>query len=282
MIRLAVTGAMGRMGRCVLELAVRDERFELAAALAAPGCSMNGTNLRVGDRDVRIVERLESECDVLIDFSLPEGTMAWLDVCERREIPLVIGVTGHDDKQWAQIREAGHRIPIVHAANFGVGVNAILSVLSQLARALGDGYDIEIVETHHRHKADAPSGTALAIIEELRRALDQFRDREGAEQNVASSLVGGAPVVFGRHGHTGERPAGQIGVHSVRMGDEVGQHEIHFSGCGETITIRHSAHSRETFAAGALRAAAWIVAQRPGLYSMCDVLNAGEQRANRE
>jgi 4-hydroxy-tetrahydrodipicolinate reductase len=282
MIRLAVTGATGRMGRCALELASRDERFELAAALAAPGCSMNGTTLRIGDRDVRIAERLECECDVLIDFSLPEGTMAWLDVCERREIPMVIGVTGHDDRQLAQIREAAHRIPIVLAANFSVGMNAVLGVLSQLARAIGAGYDIEIVETHHRHKADAPSGTALTIVEELRRALDQFRDREGAEQNAASPLVGGAPVVFGRHGKTGDRPAGQIGVHAVRMGDVVGQHEIHFSGCGETIAIRHTAHSRETFAAGALRAAAWIVSQGAGFYAMRDVLNADEQRENRE
>jgi 4-hydroxy-tetrahydrodipicolinate reductase len=178
MIRLAVTGATGRMGRCVLELAVRDERFELAAALAAPGCAMNGTTLRVGDREVRIVERLECECDVLIDFSLPEGTAAWLDVCERREIPMVIGVTGHDDKQRARIREAAHRIPIVRAANFSVGVNAILSVLPQLARTLGEGYDVEIVETHHRHKADAPSGTALAIVEELLPNADQRRERD--------------------------------------------------------------------------------------------------------
>lgn len=282
MIRLAVTGATGRMGRCVLELAVRDKRFELAAALVAPGCSTNGTNLRVGDHEVRIVERLEGECDVLIDFSLPEGTAAWLDVCERREIPMVIGVTGHDEKQRAQIGEAAYRIPIVLAANFSVGVNAILGVLSQMARALGDGYDIEIVETHHRCKADAPSGTAQTFVEELRRALDQSRDGGGTEQNAASPLVGGAPVVFGRHGRTGERPAGQIGVHSVRMGDVVGQHEIHFSGCGETITIRHTAHSRETFAAGALRAAAWIVNQRAGLYAMGDVLNEDEQCEKRE
>jgi len=249
------------MGRCVLDLAARDERFAIAAALTAPGCLMSGKAIRVGDRDAQVVERLETECDVLIDFSLPAGTMAWLSVCEGREIPIVIGVTGHDAVQSARIREAARRIPILLSANFSVGVNAILELIEPLVRALGDGYDIEIVETHHRHKVDAPSGTALAMARELQAS----RSEEGE-------------IIFGRKGPTGERPSRQIAIHALRMGDAVGQHEIHFSGCGETITIRHTAHSRETFAAGALRAAAWIVGRDAGLYTICDVLSSTAKR----
>ena len=264
MIRLAITGATGRMGRCVLELVAGDGRFCIEAALTGPHDPLSGKTLRVGDADIPIVERYEGACDVLVDFSLPTGTIAWLDDCQRRRIPMVIGVTGHDDAQTARIRAVARDIPIVLAANFSVGVNAVLGLLGPLARALGNGYDIEIVETHHKHKVDAPSGTALAIVDEISRG----------NSTVAPRSKESADLVFGRQGKTGERPAGQIGVHAVRMGEIIGQHEIHFSGCGETITIRHTAHSRESFVAGALRAAAWIVGRDAGLYSMRDVLRA--------
>lgn len=262
MIRLAVVGATGRMGRCVLEFASRDQRFHIEAALTGPQDPLRGKALRVGNTDIPIVEKLENVCDVLVDFSLPAGTITYLDVCQRRRIPMVIGVTGHDEAQIALIREAARNIPIVMAANFSVGVNAVLGLLRPLVRALGIEYDIEIVETHHRHKADAPSGTALAIVNGITSGISTAARRNGES----------ADIVYGRSGKTGDRPAGQIGIHAVRMGEVVGQHEIHFSGCGETVTIRHTAHSRETFAAGALRAAAWIASREAGLYSMRDVL----------
>lgn len=239
MIRLAVAGAKGRMGRCVTDLASRDPRFEVAAAI-----------------DLGASTSLPA-CDVLIDFTNAEGTMEWLPACATRLVPMVIGATGHDQSQHARIVDAARIIPIVRAANFSIGIQVILNALGRIATELGDDYDVEIVETHHRHKIDAPSGTALNLLEQVH----QSRDRKGADD-----------VVFGRHGKTGERPKRQIGVHAIRMGEVVGQHEIHFSGPGETITIRHTAHSRETFAAGALRAAAWIVGKPPGLYSMRNVL----------
>ena len=186
------------------------------------------------------------------------GTIAWLDVCERFEIPMVIGATGHDEIQWARIRKGARIIPIVKAVNFSVGIQAILGLVGQLAKELGEEYDIELLEAHHRHKIDAPSGTAHALLEEILQATGRTRDEH---------------VVYGRHGDVGERPGGQIGVHALRMGELVGRHEIHFSGRAETLTITHTVQSRETFAAGALRAAAWVVNQGPGLYSLGDVIS---------
>lgn len=243
MIRLAVAGAAGRMGRCVLELAARDSRFKVAAAI-----------------DLGTQEPVPAY-DVLIDFTDAAGTMEWLKTCESRRLPMVIGATGHDEVQLARIVQVARSIPIVKSANFSVGVQVVLNVLGRIEKELGEEYDIEIVETHHRHKIDAPSGTALAFAGEIQGGRELSRDRKGTDH-----------LVFGRHGKVGERPRGEIGVHSIRMGEIVGQHEIHFSGPGETITIRHTAHSRETFAAGALRAAAWIIGKPPGLYSMRNVL----------
>lgn len=257
MIRLALAGATGRMGRCVLDLVSRDESWKIAAALARPDDPHRGATLRLGSADINIVDRLDSPCDVLIDFTVASGTMQWLEVCERRSMPMVIGATGHDDNQLARIGEAAHMIPIVKAANFSVGVSAILGLVSRLVKELGDDYDIELVETHHRQKVDAPSGTALAMLDEVLRATGKDRNRD---------------VVFGRSGQTGERPKGQIGMHSVRMGQIIGKHQLHFSGPAETLSIEHTVHSRETFAAGALRAADWIVSQPPGLYTMRDVM----------
>jgi 4-hydroxy-tetrahydrodipicolinate reductase len=256
MIEVAVAGATGRMGRCVLELLARDERFGIAAALTEPDDATIGTRLRFGDAEVSVSDRLGAPCDVLIDFSLPAGTIEWLKVCERYEFPMVTGTTGHDEHQLARLREGARIIPIVVAPNFSVGIRAIRAVIAELARKLGDDFDAEIIEAHHHHKADAPSGTALSLVDDIAAATGRTREA----------------VIFGRHGRVGERPKGQIGVHAVRMGDLVGSHEVHFSGLGETVTIRHAAHSRETFAAGALRAAAWVIKQPPGLYSLDDVM----------
>ena len=251
MIRLAVAGASGRTGSRVVELAAKDERFEVVAALTGPGCSEIGKLVRAGGCDVRVSDRLDAACDVLIDFTLPAGTMAWLEVCRERRMAMVIGATGHTDEQLATIREAGKQIPIVQASNFSVGIQALMGLVGKLAVELGEAYDIEIVETHHKNKIDAPSGTALSLADEIARATGRTR----------------GDVVFGREGKTGERPRRQIGVHAVRMGDVVGEHEIHFSGPGETITLRHQAHSRDAFAAGALRAASWLHGKPPGFRS---------------
>jgi 4-hydroxy-tetrahydrodipicolinate reductase len=260
MIRLAVAGAAGRMGRCVLELASRDPRFEIAAAI---------------DRDAE--DNLPA-CDVLIDFTDADGTMVWLDVCRTQRIPMVIGATGHGEPQLSRIAQAAEVIPIAKAANFSIGMQAVLNAVGRIAKELGEEYDIEIVETHHRHKVDAPSGTALTIVERIveGRTLRTRSASDGPGGDPLARARGSdsaaSHAVFGRYGRVGERPKGQIGVHAVRMGEVVGQHEVHFSGPGETITIRHTAQSRETFATGALRAAAWVVGRPPGLYSMRDAL----------
>ena len=282
MIGLAVAGCLGKMGRCVLELAAADERFEIVAALRRTAEGNIETSQR---RNVETSERRNVEtskppdaeeppanipvstfshfdvstfsCDVLIDFTVVPGTMAWVAVCERLKVPMVIGATGHSAQDLGCIREAAQTIPIVQAENFSAGIGTILGVIGRIARELGEDYDVEVVETHHRHKLDAPSGTALKLVD----SLNQSR-----------------AVVFGRHGTRCKRKRGEIGIHSLRMGEVVSQHEIHFSGRGETITIRHVAHSRETFAAGALRAAEWIIGKPPGLYSMRDCLSAPSSR----
>lgn len=255
------------MGRCVLEMAVRTDGVDVVCGLVPDHSQEAGRVVRISDRDIPYHDRLDEPVDVLIDVSLPQGTMKWLEVCERREIPLVAGVTGLDQAHQRRIREAAHQIPVVWAPNFSVGLAAILSVLGPLVRQLGEGFDVEIVEAHHREKVDSPSGTALSIVEAIRAA------RGGGEDGV----------VFGRRGKVGPRPAGEIAVHAVRMGDVVGQHEIYFSGAGETVTLKHEAHSREAFAAGALRAARWIVRRGAGFYGMADVLGmAGPEPGRKE
>lgn len=256
MIRLAIAGVRGRMGRAIVELLDGDARFELVAGLVS-AVDRGPTSIDLAGRRVALSSRLgDAPCDVLIDVSLAPATMAWLEVGLSRRIPLVIGTTGHSTEARDRIEAVARTIPIVLASNFSVGIQAILRRVGDLAKDLGAGFDIEIVETHHRKKIDAPSGTAIAILDALLEA----------EPNTRRT------VIHGREGAVGERRVGEIGIHAVRMGDIVGTHEIHFSGPGETLTIRHQAQSRATFAAGALRAAAWIVGRKPGLYSMLDVL----------
>jgi 4-hydroxy-tetrahydrodipicolinate reductase len=264
------------MGRAVLDRAGEDARFEVAAAITIPGDPLLGQRVRVGAKEIAFVDRLTETCDVLIDFTLPAGTMHWLDICEKNNTPMVIGATGHDEHQSNRIRAAAEQIPIVKATNFSLGVNALLGVAKQLASTLGSEYDIEIVETHHRRKIDAPSGTAISFLEAVQSGVAPAPHGDDARSCVApaSSRCESGPeaVVHGRHGATGPRKKGEIGVHAVRMGDVVGHHEIHFGGPGETVTIAHTALSRTTFAAGALHAAAWIIDKPPGLYAMSDVL----------
>lgn len=256
MIRLAIAGAAGRMGRCILTCASRDERFTITTALTSSDCPYLNQTVCVDNKDLLFRNSLEEPCDVLIDFTLPAGTMHWLEVCASKKIPMVIGATGHTDQQIQAIEKVSTFTPIVKAPNCSVGIQAITNILKKLAKELGAEYDVEIVETHHRNKIDAPSGTALALAQAIAKATHRSKD----------------DFIIGRSGQTGPRPDDQIAIHSVRMGEIVGQHEIHFSGLGETVTVRHTAHSRDTFAAGALRAASWIIHQPPGLYSMKEVL----------
>lgn len=257
-----------------MDLAGGDDRFTVAAAITISDDPLLGQSLHVNTTEVPLVDRIEGECDVLIDFTLPAGTMHWLDQCVTRKIPMVIGATGHAAAELDRITKAAASIPIVKATNFSLGVNALLTVAKQLARTLGPDYDIEIVETHHRRKVDAPSGTAVSFLEAVQagRAAN-IPTSKGILSSGRSPRNGGGSVVHGRQRETGPRTKGEIGVHAIRMGDVVGHHEIHFAGPGETITISHTAHSRTTFAAGALRAAAWVIAKPPGLYSMAAVLN---------
>lgn len=253
-IKLAVAGALGRTGTACVRLASEDPRFDLVAPLTVTKDA--GTVIHTGAA-ITACDGLRVPCDVLIDFTVASGTIHWLGQCLETKTPMVIGATGHDEDQLALIRDAGRTIPIVMASNFSVGVAALTDIAGRLAKTLGKDYDIEIVESHHRHKVDAPSGTALTLLDELLRATGRTRD----------------DAVFGRHGHTGARRPGTIGVHALRRGEIVGEHEIHFSSGGETVTIKHTAHSRDAFARGALRASAWITSQSPGLYAIRDVLS---------
>jgi len=260
-IQFAVAGAAGRMGRRIIALAAADSTLRCTAALegeSSPELGKDAGELAgIGPCGIRVSSRIECEFDVLIDFSTAAATRQWLETCERVGKPMVIGTTGHGESERACIAEAAKRIAVLRAPNMSVGVNVMLSLVEQLARSLDAAYDVEIVEAHHRFKTDAPSGTALALRDAVARG-------RGAD----------VEVVHGRQGQTGQRPAGQIGMHSVRIGDTVGEHSVSFGALGETITISHSAHSRDTFALGALRAAKWIVGKPAGLCSMKDILPA--------
>ena len=260
MTKIAITGAAGRMGRRIAALAIASEQFDIVSALESTGQEAIGRDIGelagMGTFGVKVTEQLEDAPQVLIDFSLPEGTMRWLEVCREHNIAMVIGTTGLTESQQAEVADSASQIAIVHAANMSVGVNMLLKVVGEVAAALGEDYDVEVVETHHRFKKDAPSGTAIALA----KAVCDATGRQYGES-----------AVLGRGGKCPRR-TGEIGMHAVRLGDTVGEHSVHFGCLGETVTISHSAHTRDTFARGALRAALWLAGKKPGLYSMQDVL----------
>ncbi len=253
------------MGQRIIALAHQDDRFEIAAALEAAGHPALGRDAGelagVGPLATPIRPHADAdegaEFDVLIDFSLPAGTMASVDLCLKVRRPMVIGTTGHADEELARIRAAAETLPVLKAPNMAVGVNVLFRLAGQVAAALGDEYDIEIVESHHRFKADAPSGTAMELLNQVCQATGRDPTSDAA---------------YGRQGQTGQRPPRQIGMHALRVGDTVGEHEVHFGCLGETLVLRHAAHTRDTFTRGALRAAAWVVGRPPGFYTMQDVL----------
>ncbi len=262
-LKIAIAGAGGRMGRRLIALASADPSLACVAALERFGSQAlgqdAGTLAGVARLSVEVREEPETPFDVLIEFSLPAGSMQWLEVCRSRGCAMVIGTTGHDDEQSERIKRAGESIAVLKAPNMSVGVNVMLRLARTMAGTLDESFDVEITEAHHRFKVDAPSGTAIALRDEV---IEGRSGKAGAD----------VPVVHGRHGKTGQRSPGEIGMHSLRMGDVVGRHSVAFGTLGETVTLSHEAHSRDTFACGALRAAKWIAGKPPGLYSMQDVL----------
>jgi len=260
MRKIAITGAAGRMGRRIAALAIESEMFDIVAATELAGHEAVGRDVGelagVGPFGVTVSTALEEDVDVLIDFSLPEGTMKFLPICRRRRIAMVTGTTGLTASQQAEVADTAGEIAIVQAANFSVGINVLLDVVARVARALGEEYDVEVAETHHRFKKDAPSGTAIALARSI---------------CAATGRDYGEVAVLGRGGACPRKP-GEIGMHALRVGDTVGEHTVHFGNLGETIHVGHSAHTRDTFVRGALRAAEWVADKAPGLYNMRDVL----------
>nr|WP_207184339.1 4-hydroxy-tetrahydrodipicolinate reductase [Rubrivivax gelatinosus] len=263
MVSIAVAGASGRMGRMLVEAVLGSQGCRLSGALDLPGSPALGQDAGAflgRTTGVAVTADLRAGlagADVLIDFTRPEGTLAHLALCRELGVRMVIGTTGFTPQQKAEIAAAAQHVGVVFAPNMSVGVNVVLKLLETAAKALADGYDIEIVEAHHRHKVDAPSGTALAMGEAVARALGQ----DLAEQ-----------AVFAREGHTGERQPGTIGFATIRGGDIVGDHTVLFAGTGERIEISHRSNSRANYAAGSVRAARFLVEHGPGLYGMADVL----------
>ena len=262
-LNVTVAGATGRMGRVLLDAVLNSGDMRLAAALEQGGHPHLGSNAGqlVGlQSEARVsgdIERAVADCDVLIDFTRPEGTMAHLAACRRLKKRIVIGTTGFSEAQKAMIAEASREIAIAMAPNFSVGVNVAFKLLDVAARALERGYDVEVVEAHHRHKVDAPSGTALRMGEIVAQATGRDLRR---------------CAVFGREGITGERGAETIGFSAVRGGDLVGDHTVMFIGQGERLEVTHRASSRANYAQGALRAGRFLMARPQGLFDMWDVL----------
>ena len=262
-IRYAIAGSSGRMGRTLIEAVQQDPGASLVAALEHAGSPFIGRDageLVGAPCGVKIGADLDAAlavADCLIDFTRPEGTLQHLAACRRHKVSLVIGTTGFSAQGKAAIEAAARDIPIVFAPNMSVGVNAVFRLLDVAARILNDGYDIEVVEAHHRHKVDAPSGTALRMGEVVASALGRSLSE---------------CAVYGREGHTGERPATQIGFATIRGGDIVGDHTVLFAGGGERIEITHKSASRMPYAQGALRAGRYLSGRSQGLFDMQDVL----------
>ena len=261
--RVAVAGSSGRMGRMLIEAISESSDCRLSGALdraEGPGIGHDAgapLGLHTGVEVVSDLRQGLRDAQFLIDFTRPQATLQHVEACEPSGIAMVIGTTGFDADGLRRIEAAARRIPIMLAPNMSVGVNVVLKLLEHAARALREGYDIEIIEAHHRHKVDAPSGTALKMGEVVARAAGRDLQRD---------------AVWSRHGHTGARAEGSIGFSVVRGGDIVGDHTVLFAGTGERIEITHKSSSRATYAEGSLRAVRFLAGRAPGLYDMHDVL----------
>ena len=244
-MKLAIAGAAGRMGRALIEAAAADKELSVVCAFDSAAAGEQVGSVRIVSDPAAV-----AQADVVLDFTRPEGTLALL----KHAKAMVIGTTGFTEEDKERIAQAAKRIPIVLAANFAVGVNTVYKLAETAARILGDDCDVEIVEAHHRHKVDAPSGTALQLGEIIAGALNK------------------KDFVFGRKGVIGERQKKQIGFHAIRGGDIVGEHTVIFAGAGERVEVTVRSQSRATYANGALRAAKWLKGRPPALYAMADVL----------
>ena len=265
MISLAVIGASGRMGRSVMKAAAGESGFTISGGLVRPSSADLGKDLgllaAVAETGVSATDDIKSAieaADVVVDFSLPDSGGPVLKHCVEAELPLLIGTTGLDEEHHHAIAAAAEKTAILYAANMSVGVNLMLRLAALTSRTLGDDFDIEIIDFHHRDKKDAPSGTALAIGE----SIDSGRGATARRE-------------MGRGPEDGHRAPGAVGYSSVRAGDIVGEHTVLFAGSGESLQLTHKATSRTTFARGALRAAGWIYGRSPGLYGMSDVIGGG-------
>ena len=258
---IGIHGASGRMGRALIEAVAADAGCSLAAAITHTDSEVLGLDAGqlagTGELGVALSADLKAACDVLIDFSQPEPSLAAVAACRAVDRPLVIGTTGYSAEQLAVVHAAAHHIPLLLAPNMSIGVNLAFQLIELAARALGGDVDIEVIEAHHRNKVDAPSGTAVRIGEILADATGRSLDEV---------------AIYGREGNTGVRANDTIGFSTVRAGDIVGEHTVLFAGPGERLEITHRASSRMNFALGGVRAAKWLRDQAPGLYSMADVL----------
>jgi 4-hydroxy-tetrahydrodipicolinate reductase len=260
MTSIAITGAAGRMGTRLIALARQAGTFQIAGAIERGDHPMlardAGEIAGLGNIGMPIRADLPNKPDVLIDFTVPASMRHWLKACRDRQIGMLIGTTGLNDADQAAIDQAARDIPVLQAPNMSLGVALLCRIAAEVAQKLGDDYDIEIVEGHHRFKKDAPSGTAMGVAESILKATGKSKDR----------------LVYGRHGDDVVRKPGDIGMHSLRIGDEVGRHTAFFAGIGERLELTHVATNRDTFAQGALRAATWLATQKPGRYVIADVL----------
>ncbi|EME04326.1 4-hydroxy-tetrahydrodipicolinate reductase [Mannheimia haemolytica] len=264
-LKIGIVGAGGRMGRQLIQAVHNAQGVELGSAFERKGSSLVGSDAGevagVGTLGVVISDDVAQNVagfDLLIDFTRPEGTLEHLDICVAHHKQMVIGTTGFDDAGKAAIKAASEKIGIVFASNYSVGVNLVFKLLEKAAKVMGDYCDIEVIEAHHRHKVDAPSGTALSMGEHIAKTLGRDLKTHG---------------VFERNGITGERKRDEIGFATIRAGDVVGEHSVWFADEGERIEIAHKASSRMTFANGAVRAAKWLNGKQNGLFDMTDVLD---------
>jgi 4-hydroxy-tetrahydrodipicolinate reductase len=263
MIKVVVTGAAGRMGREIIRLVLATPGLALHGAVERPGGAVGqdaGTLAGQPAAGVEVVDSLAAAlpgAGAVIDFTHFEASAAHAEACAAAGVSIVIGSTGFTPEARARVAAAARRIPVLLSPNMSVGVNVLFELVKQAAAVLGDGYDVEIVELHHRKKKDAPSGTAMALAEVAAQALGRDPARD---------------LTFARHGMIGERPAREIGVQTVRGGDIVGEHTVYFCGEGERLELTHRATAREQFARGAVRAVGWLAGKAPGVYDMADVL----------
>ncbi|MDR2399016.1 MAG: 4-hydroxy-tetrahydrodipicolinate reductase [Endomicrobium sp.] len=255
-MRLAICGATGRMGQAVIAIAKEDTDIRISGVLEYDGNKAIGTGNPIIS-SVKDLEKILQDSDAIIDFTNPESALKNLEVAIKQKVPVVIGTTGFSDEQKKQIEEASKVIPIVFSPNMSVGVNILFKLVEEVAKKVPD-YDIEIVELHHNKKKDSPSGTAAKLAEVAACSIGKDINEVG---------------VYGRHSANDLRKKDEIGVLSVRAGDIVGDHTVYFAGHGERIELVHRSHSRDTFAAGAVKAAKWVSNQKPGLYDMADVLS---------